>query len=56
MRNKETGYESLVVAAEAVFQNFDPFQQRQLVVKSLQNAIPGPFSLLASPTFFSSFS
>ncbi|KAJ0850975.1 putative beta-carotene isomerase [Helianthus annuus] len=46
MRNKETGYESLVVAAQAVFQNFDPIQQRQLVVKSLQNAIPGPFSLL----------
>ncbi|PWA79409.1 hypothetical protein CTI12_AA113770 [Artemisia annua] len=39
MRNEESGYESLVVAAGAVFRGFDPIQQRKLVVKALQNAI-----------------
>ncbi|KAI3782917.1 hypothetical protein L2E82_12976 [Cichorium intybus] len=47
-RNEKSGYESLVVAAGAVFRNFDPIQQRQLVVKALQNATPGPIAYMAS--------
>ncbi|KAL8253677.1 hypothetical protein R6Q59_031898 [Mikania micrantha] len=46
IRNDESGYESLVVAARAVFRSFGPIQQRQLVVKAIHNAIPTPFGLL----------
>ncbi|XP_023742177.1 beta-carotene isomerase D27, chloroplastic isoform X1 [Lactuca sativa] len=46
MKNEKSGYESLVIAAGAVFKNFDPIQQRQLVVKALQSAIPRPISFL----------
>ncbi|KAK1416124.1 hypothetical protein QVD17_31912 [Tagetes erecta] len=46
IRNEEPGYESLVVAARSVFRSFDPNQQRQLVVKALQHAIPAPISLM----------
>ncbi|PWA72442.1 hypothetical protein CTI12_AA270640 [Artemisia annua] len=46
MRNEESGYESLVVAAGAVFRGFDPIQQRKLVVETLQNAVPGPISFM----------
>ncbi|XP_024964230.1 beta-carotene isomerase D27, chloroplastic-like [Cynara cardunculus var. scolymus] len=46
LRNEESGYESLVVAARAVFRSFDPIKQRQLVVKALQTAIPWPVAFL----------
>ncbi|KAL4571931.1 hypothetical protein LXL04_018699 [Taraxacum kok-saghyz] len=46
IRNEKSGYESLVVAAREVFRSFDPIQQRQLVVKALQNATPGPLAFL----------
>ncbi|KAI3693496.1 hypothetical protein L1987_76439 [Smallanthus sonchifolius] len=46
LRNEESGYESLVMAARAVSRSFDPIQQRQLVVKAIQTAIPGPFAFL----------
>ncbi|KAL4572009.1 hypothetical protein LXL04_018777 [Taraxacum kok-saghyz] len=48
LKNEKSGYESLVVAAGDVFRSFDPIKQRQLVVKALQNAIPGPISFMAS--------
>ncbi|XP_076914787.1 beta-carotene isomerase D27, chloroplastic-like [Bidens hawaiensis] len=51
MRNEESGYESLVVAARAVFLSFEPIQQRELVVKALQYAIPGPLSVLIKTLF-----
>nr|XP_043622032.1 beta-carotene isomerase D27, chloroplastic-like isoform X2 [Erigeron canadensis] len=46
MRNEEIGYESLVMASRAVFQNFDLIHQRQLIVNVLLNAIPRPFITL----------
>nr|XP_043620231.1 beta-carotene isomerase D27, chloroplastic-like [Erigeron canadensis] len=46
VRNDESGYDSLVVAAGAVFRSFDPIKQRQLVAKALQSAVPGPISFL----------
>ncbi|KAI3741908.1 hypothetical protein L1987_59587 [Smallanthus sonchifolius] len=57
MRNKESGYESLVVASKAVFQSFNPIQQRQLIGKVLLNATPKPyismFRTLMRPSKFS---
>ncbi|KAK9068431.1 hypothetical protein SSX86_012549 [Deinandra increscens subsp. villosa] len=46
MKNEKSGYESLVVAAKTVFRSFTPIQQRQLVAKAIQNAIPPPLALL----------
>nr|GEZ40199.1 hypothetical protein [Tanacetum cinerariifolium] len=46
IRNEESGYESLVAAAGAVFRGFDPIEQRKLVVRALQNAVPGPVSFM----------
>ncbi|KAI3773050.1 hypothetical protein L6452_04248 [Arctium lappa] len=46
LRNEESGYESLVVAAGAVFRSFGPIRQRQVVVKALQSAIPEPVAFL----------
>ncbi|XP_071719406.1 beta-carotene isomerase D27, chloroplastic-like [Rutidosis leptorrhynchoides] len=46
VKNDESGYDSLVVAAGAVFKSFDPIQQRQIVVKALQNAVPAPVAFL----------
>ncbi|GJU77747.1 beta-carotene isomerase D27, chloroplastic-like protein [Tanacetum coccineum] len=52
IRNEEKGYESLVAAAGAVFRGFDLIEQRKLVVKALQNAVPGPVSFMASSFSF----
>ncbi|KAI3783024.1 hypothetical protein L2E82_13086 [Cichorium intybus] len=46
MRNEKNGYESFVVATRDVFRSFDPTEQRKLVMKALQNAIPTPISFL----------
>ncbi|XAR61152.1 Beta-carotene isomerase [Bertholletia excelsa] len=42
LRNKKSGYESLVEAARAASHNFDSTQQRELVVKALERAFPAP--------------
>ncbi|KVI12411.1 protein of unknown function DUF4033, partial [Cynara cardunculus var. scolymus] len=55
LRNEESGYESLVVAARAVFRSFDPIKQRQLVVKALQTAIPWPVAFLANKKYDATF-
>ncbi|PKI63624.1 hypothetical protein CRG98_016007 [Punica granatum] len=40
IRNEKRGYESLVEAARAVYKNFNPIQQRELVILALQKAFP----------------
>ncbi|XP_031287169.1 beta-carotene isomerase D27, chloroplastic [Pistacia vera] len=39
-RNQKAGYESLVEAATTVARNFNPSQQRELVIQALEKAIP----------------
>ncbi|KAK2657068.1 hypothetical protein Ddye_010120 [Dipteronia dyeriana] len=40
MRNRKSGYDSLVEAARAVSLNFNPVQQHQLVIQALEKAFP----------------
>ncbi|CAI9300638.1 unnamed protein product [Lactuca saligna] len=41
LRNEQTGYDGFVAVSSAVFREFDPTQQRQVVDKTLEKAIPG---------------
>ncbi|RWR88834.1 beta-carotene isomerase D27, chloroplastic [Cinnamomum micranthum f. kanehirae] len=42
IRNEKEGYDSLIEAAAAVSLNFNPIQQQELVLQSLQKAFPKP--------------
>ncbi|KAK9281248.1 hypothetical protein L1049_004144 [Liquidambar formosana] len=47
LRNSKSGYESLVEAARVVSRNFNPIQQRELVIQALDKAFPRPILSLA---------
>ncbi|XP_059433314.1 beta-carotene isomerase D27, chloroplastic isoform X2 [Corylus avellana] len=42
LRNSKSGYESLVEAAKTASHNFNPIQQRDIVIQALQIAFPRP--------------
>ncbi|KAF5482311.1 hypothetical protein F2P56_002892 [Juglans regia] len=42
LRNSKSGYESLVEAARMASQNFNPIQQREVVIHALERAFPRP--------------
>ncbi|KAI4301182.1 hypothetical protein L6164_034487 [Bauhinia variegata] len=46
LRNSKSGYESLVEAARAASQNFNPVQQKQVVIQALDKAFPRPILTL----------
>ncbi|KAK4801764.1 hypothetical protein SAY86_022251 [Trapa natans] len=46
IRNKKRGYENLVEAATAVYKNYNPILQRELVILALQRAFPRPILAL----------
>lgn len=52
LRNSKSGYESLVEAARVASQNFNPIQQREVVIHALERAFPRPILSLASPFTF----
>ncbi|XP_020981393.2 beta-carotene isomerase D27, chloroplastic-like [Arachis duranensis] len=55
LRNSKSGYESLVEAATAASQKFDPIQQRQLVIQALHTTLPNfifSFTKMLPPSKF----
>lgn len=48
LRNEKSGYDGFVAVSSAVFREFDPTQQRQIVDKTLEKAIPGFMLIMAS--------
>ncbi|XP_041009002.1 beta-carotene isomerase D27, chloroplastic-like [Juglans microcarpa x Juglans regia] len=42
IRNSKSGYESLVEAAKVASQNFNPIQQKEVIIQALERAFPRP--------------